>query len=62
MPLEARVFGEFHETFGLSLTAEQAARLFCLPHSMCVQLLQNLVARGLLQRKGALYRLGDGRP
>jgi hypothetical protein len=55
VPLEARVLSEFHEMPGLSLTVDQAARLFGISQDRCAELLKDLADRGLLQRRGAIY-------
>jgi len=60
-PLETRLLGEFHEMPGLSLTADQAAKLFGISQGKCAELLEDLADRGLLQRTGARYGLCGGR-
>lgn len=46
--LAARVRAEYHEMPGLSLTAEQASRLFGIELSECRRVLHELVSAGTL--------------
>ena len=54
-----RIVGEYLEMPGLSLTTEQASRLWALEPGTCEQLLQHLVHRGFLRRtvRGAYVRV-----
>ena len=55
-----RIRGEFLELRGLSITVEQAARLFGGPPAACARILIGLVAEGLLHlRTDGRYVLGD---
>src|SRR5262249_12585802 len=47
-PLIARVRAEYHEMPGLSLTTQQAARLWGMHLSLCERVLKELVLRGVL--------------
>jgi hypothetical protein len=60
--LVERIRGEYLEMPGLSLTPIQAARLWCLDHGMCAQVLNELVdARFLVRRSdGSYVRAGGG--
>jgi DNA-binding IclR family transcriptional regulator len=61
--LEGRIRSEFQEMRGLSLTVQQAARLFGIPRETCVELLSGLTRVGFLEQKaGKRYGLRDGRP
>ena len=46
--LAARVRAEYREMPGLSLTAAQASRLWGIDHSLCEQVLRELVVDGAL--------------
>lgn len=48
--LVLRVHGEFLEMPGLTLSIEQAARLFSLPSGVCTRVLGELIAGDLLRR------------
>jgi Fic family protein len=50
--LHRRIRSEYLEMPGLSLTARQAQRLFGADEHTCVALLEDLVARGFLTRRG----------
>ena len=52
--LLSRIQGEFREMPGLSLTVEQAARLFGVPCEACTRVL------GVLENTGVLRQAGDG--
>ena len=52
--LATRVRGEYREMPGLSLTAEQAARLLGIDRSLCERVLRELVLAG------ALYHTSHG--
>jgi hypothetical protein len=52
--LLSRIQGEFREMPGLSLTLEQAAKLFGLPSEACTRVL------GVLEHSGILRQAGDG--
>jgi DNA-binding IclR family transcriptional regulator len=52
--LLSRIQGEFREMPGLSLTVDQAARLFGLPSEACTRVL------GVLEHSGVLRQAGDG--
>ena len=54
--LVRRVRHEFEELPGLSLTPDQAARLFALRREVCHRIFEELV------RDGTLRRRWDGRP
>lgn len=60
--VRARVRAEYQEMPGLSLTVEQAARLFHLERERCARVLDALVADGALRTNGPrfLYQ-GTGR-
>ncbi len=59
-PAIERVRAEFLEMPGLSLTGDQARRLFGLPTRVCEHVLDQLVADGFLRlRRGAFTRLGQ---
>jgi hypothetical protein len=45
-----RIEGEYRESPGLNLTPAQGARLWALAHSEVLELLDRLVARGVLRR------------
>jgi hypothetical protein len=49
--LRSRFHYEYQELPGMSLTSEQAARLFGLPADMCRRVLDELVQDGSLSRK-----------
>lgn len=49
--LLGRIYAEFNEMPGLSLTLAQACRLFNVPESRCSRLLQHMVDGGLLRRR-----------
>jgi DNA-binding IclR family transcriptional regulator len=53
--LRNRILGEFKEMPGLSLTLQQASRLFGLPEATCLHILIRLIDAK------ALCVLGDGR-
>jgi hypothetical protein len=46
-----RFHEEYQEFPGLSLTADQAARLFALPADVCRRVFEELVRAGVLSRK-----------
>jgi hypothetical protein len=48
--LRTRFHHEYEELPGMSLTPEQAARLFALPSDMCRRVLDELVQEGSLTR------------
>jgi hypothetical protein len=54
-----RLRGRFHQEYvelpGMSLTPEQAARLFALPADMCRRVLNELVQHGALTRREDRY-------
>jgi hypothetical protein len=52
--LLSRIQGEFQEMPGLSLTVEQASRLFNLPSEACLRVL------AVLENAGVLRQAGDG--
>jgi hypothetical protein len=55
-----RIRGEFQEMRGLSITVEQAARLFGIPSQACSRILADLAANGLLHlRTDGRYVLRD---
>ena len=59
--LETRIRSEFQEMRGLSLTVDQAARLFGIPREACAKLLSALTEQGVLQLKaGTRYSIRDG--
>ncbi len=64
--ISERVRGEFREMPGLTLTLEQAGRLWSLDAPTCSEVLSELVEAGFLCRKadGAFCRASDllGRP
>ena len=49
--LRRRFHDEYHEFPGLSLTADQAARLFALPADVCRRVFEELVQARVLSRK-----------
>jgi hypothetical protein len=49
--LQRRFRDEYQELPGLSLTANQAARLFTLPTDVCHRVFEELVQAGVLSRK-----------
>ncbi len=49
--LQRRFRDEYEELPGLSLTADQAARLFALPTDVCRRVFEELVQAGVLSRK-----------
>ena len=49
--LQLRFREEYQELPGLSLTADQAARLFTLPADVCRRVFEELVQAGVLSRK-----------
>ena len=48
--LLARIEAEFREMPGLSLTLQQACRLWATEHDQCSQVLRDLADAGVLQR------------
>ena len=60
--LLSRARGEYLEMPGLSLTLEQAQRLWALDHRTCSRVLSNLVGAGFLRRRrdGSYIRQGTG--
>lgn len=60
--LLSRVRGEYLEMPGLSLTLEQAQRLWALDRGICSGVLSNLVQAGFLRqrRDGSYIRRGVG--
>ncbi len=58
-----RARGEYLEMRGLSLTLEQAQRLWALDRGACSRVLSNLVRSGFLRqrRDGSYIRHGAGR-
>jgi hypothetical protein len=52
-----RIQAEYREMPGLSLTVEQAVKLFGVQRDICARLLNQLVERGLLQTGERGYRL-----
>ncbi len=63
LDLFARARGEYLEMPGLSLTLEQAQRLWALDGGTCARLLSALVQAGFLRKRrdGAYVRRGTGR-
>lgn len=60
--LTARIYGEFREMPGLTLSVAQAARLFSVDRVEIQALLEALVDAQLLQTDGRIYALaGSGR-
>lgn len=58
-PAIQRVRSEFLEMPGLSLTPDQARRLFGMPAHLCEHVLEQLVSDGFLRvRRGAYTRVG----
>lgn len=55
-----RVCAEFTEMPGLALTLAQASRLFQLDVSRCERVLDALVRRGDLTRRGSMFRRPGG--
>lgn len=55
-----RVRSEFLEMPGLSLTLEQAQRLFALERGVCESILHALLTEGVLRKAGSHYRRGGG--
>jgi hypothetical protein len=55
----ARVWAEFREMPGLSLTLAQAARLFSLERARCARVLEALVASGVLTTDGVAFARAD---
>jgi len=49
--LRTRVLGEYREMPGLSLTAEEASRLWRVDASGCEQVLEELVRQGILHKR-----------
>jgi len=49
--LRRRFYDEYQEFPGLSLTSDQAARLFALPTEVCRRVFEELVQAGVLSRK-----------
>jgi hypothetical protein len=56
-----RIRGEFREMPGLTLTAAQACRLWCLDLATCMSALTQLIEAGFLRRKadGTYGRASD---
>lgn len=52
-----RIKADFQEMPGLWVTSRQGARLWNLPHDVCVTLLESLVVRRILVKSGQHYRL-----
>jgi hypothetical protein len=61
--LVSRARGEYLEMPGLSLTVQQAQRLWALDRATCAGLLGSLVRAGFLRqrRDGSFIRRADGR-
>jgi hypothetical protein len=59
--LQRRFRDEYRELPGLSLTADQAARLFALPPDVCRRVFEELVQAGVLSRKWKGQYVVDGR-
>jgi hypothetical protein len=57
--LAARVHAEFLEMPGLRLTLSQAQRLLGLEPEVCAQVVDILVDRAFLRRRGAIITLAD---
>ena len=57
-PLQ-RIQGEYREMPGLLLTTRQAAVLCGLTVEQCCSLLEDLVARGFLRKKGERFGRAD---
>jgi hypothetical protein len=55
----ARVWAEFREMPGLSLTLPQAARLFSLDRARCARVLDALVVCGVLATDGIGFARAD---
>ena len=49
--LRRRIHSEYVAFPGMSLTADQAARLFALPTDVCRRVFEELVVAGVLSRK-----------
>jgi hypothetical protein len=49
--LRTRVLGEYRELPGLSLTAEEASRLWRVDAFRCEQVLEELVRQGILHKR-----------
>lgn len=49
--LRRRFHSEYLDFPGMSLTADQAARLFALPKDVCRRVFEELVEAGILSRK-----------
>ena len=49
--LRRRIYSEYQELPGMSLTPDQAARLFAIPAEVCRRVLEELVQAGVLSRK-----------
>ena len=47
--IHGRVRGEYSEIPGLSLTLHQASRFFGLPQAVCMRVLSDLIAAGVLR-------------
>lgn len=58
--LFARIYAEFREMPGLTLTLSQAARLFSLDLAACEDVLQALVQEGHLTTNGRTFAGADG--
>ena len=57
--LSARVWAEFREMPGLTLTLAQAARLFSLDRTRCARVLDALVVSGVLATDGVAFARAD---
>jgi hypothetical protein len=57
--LQMRVWAEFREMPGLTLTLAQAARLFSIEVSRCEYVLRMLVDRGVLATNGRAFARAD---
>ena len=57
--LEMRIRGEYLEMPGMSLTVQQAARLFNLEVTLCAQVLEALVKNGVLWTNGREFFRGN---
>jgi len=55
----ARVWAEFREMPGLTLTLAQAARLFSLERVRCARVLDALVVSGVLTSDGVAFARAD---
>jgi len=57
-----RIGAEYREMPGLTLTLEQASRLFALERGSCAEALATLVDKGVLWTDGRSFlKVGDGR-